>query len=602
MIGIACRFPGAADREALWRNLVGGICSITEVPAERWDWRPHFASTRGNGCIVSRWGGFLDGHDLFDPEPFRITHGEARAMSPQQRLFLETAWHALEDAGYGRAELAGTKCGVFVGVAPDGWGGGRADARSSLGDSNAILSARLAYALDLKGSCLPIDTACSSSLVAVHLAARSLIDGDNAMALAGGVSVLMGGPRLHAFLSDSGMASPSGLCRTFDAGADGFVPGEGVGVVVLKRLDRARADGDHIYAVIKASGVNQDGTTSGITAPSGPAQTALEREVYARGGIDARSIGMVEAHGTGTKLGDPIEINALARAFRADTADTGFCRIGSVKSNIGHILTAAGIAGFIKAALAVGRGVVPPSLHYTAANPEIDFAASPFRVATAAEPWQGHAGRPRRAAVSSFGFSGTNAHVVLEAPPARPVPVTRPGPRLVAVSAKTAEALDRRLEDLARLDPEATADLPFPWLAWTATVGRTHFEHRAAIIADDFAELRHLSRELAAFRISARARRAVVSARQDAAGSQAVPDTLAAAAEAFLAGRPIDFAGVFDRGDRMRVALPVYPFERLRFAPPEPAVQAPVRSRTAPADRRKRIESGRAALPAGRRG
>jgi 3-oxoacyl-(acyl-carrier-protein) synthase/acyl carrier protein len=278
VIGIACRFPGAADREDFWRNVVGGVCSITEVPAERWDWHPHFAATRGDGHIVSRWGGFLDGHDLFDPEPFRITHGEARAMSPQQRLFLETAWHALEDAGYGRAELAGTKCGVFVGVAPDGWGGRRTDARSSLGDSNAILSARLAYALDLKGSCLPIDTACSSSLVAVHLAARSLIGGDNTMALAGGVSVLMSGPRLHAFLSDSGMASPTGLCRTFDASADGFVPGEGVGVVALKRLDRARADGDHIYAVIKASGVNQDGTTSGITAPSGPAQTELERD------------------------------------------------------------------------------------------------------------------------------------------------------------------------------------------------------------------------------------------------------------------------------------------------------------------------------------
>ncbi len=571
VIGIACRFPGAADREEFWRNLVDGVCSITEVPAERWDWRQHFAETGGEGRTVSRWGGFLDGHDLFDPEPFRITHGEARAMSPQQRLFLETAWHALEDAGYGRIELAGTKCGVFVGVAPDGWGGDRVDARSSLGDSNAILSARLAYALDLKGSCLPIDTACSSSLVAVHLAARSLVDGDNVVALAGGVSVLMSGPRLHVFLSDSGMASPSGLCRTFDAGADGFVPGEGVGVVALKRLDRARADGDHVYAVIKASGVNQDGTTSGITAPSGPAQTALEREVYARGGIDARSIGMVEAHGTGTKLGDPIEVNALARAFRADTAETGFCRIGSVKSNIGHTLTAAGIAGFIKAALAVDRGVMPPSLHYTAANPEIDFTSSPFRVVTTAEPWQGHGGMPRRAAVSSLGFSGTNAHVVLEAPPPRPASVPRSGPRLVAVSAKTAEALDRRLDDLTRL----AVDAPFAWLAWTTSVGRTHFEHRAAIIAANLDELRESARALLEPRSSVSPRRAVVSSRQNAAGLQVVPDTLEAAAEAFLAGRPVDLAAFFDRGDRVRVPLPGYPFERLRFVPPEPLVQGP---------------------------
>jgi acyl transferase domain-containing protein len=581
VIGIACRFPGAADREAFWRNLVDGVCSITEVPAARWDWRPHFAVGRGEGRIVSRWGGFLDGHDLFDPEPFRITHGEARAMSPQQRLFLETAWHALEDAGYGRTELGGTKCGVFVGVAPDGWGGERADARSSLGDSNAILSARLAYALDLKGACLPIDTACSSSLVAVHMAARSLLSGDTTMALAGGVSVLMGGPRLHAFLSDSGMASPTGLCRSFDAGADGFVPGEGVGVVVLKRLDRARAEGDQIYAVIKASGVNQDGTTSGITAPSGAAQTALEREVYARGGIDARRIGLVEAHGTGTQLGDPIEVKALVRAFRADTEAVGFCRIGSVKSNIGHTLTAAGIAGFIKAALAVGRGLVPPSLHYRAANPEIDFAASPFRVPTTAERWSetaGHeeAGYPRLAAVSSFGFSGTNAHVVLAEPPPRRAPAPRPGLRLVAVSAKTAEALDRRLADLA--DCAAAAREPFPWLAWTATVGRTHFEHRAAILAGDGGAFSEAARALAENRASPLGRRVVVSARQETVGGPVVPETPAMAAEAFLAGRPADLAAVFDPADRIRISLPLYPFERLRFPGVTPGLEDAVRS------------------------
>ena len=572
VIGIACRFPGAADKEEFWQNLVNGVCSIREVPADRWDWRPHFAATRGDGRTVSRWGGFLDGHDLFDPDPFRITHGEARAMSPQQRLFLEAAWHALEDAGYGRTELAGAKCGVFVGVAPDGWGGGRADARSSLGDSNAILSARLAYALDLKGSCLPIDTACSSSLVAVHLAARSVIDGDNAMALAGGVSVLMGGPRLHVFLSDSGMASPTGLCRAFDAGADGFVPGEGVGVVALKRLDRARADGDHIYAVIKASGVNQDGTTSGITAPSGPAQTELEREVYARGGIDARSIGLIEAHGTGTKLGDPIEINALTRAFRAATADTGFCRIGSVKTNIGHTLTAAGIAGFIKAALAVERGIVPPSLHFDTANPEIDFASGPFRVVTAAEPWDD---RPRRAAVSSFGFSGTNVHVVLDAPPPRCAPSPAAGPRLFTVSAKTEEALDRKLLDLARFAENAS--VPFAWAAWTATVGRTHFEHRAAIVARDFAELRDLCLGLADRRETPTARRGVVASRQSATGPRYTPDSLSAAAEAFLNGTQADLAALFAPEDRFRVPMPVYPFERLRFLPPDPDVSSPAR-------------------------
>ena len=292
VIGIACRFPGAADRQHFWRNLVDGVDSVTEIPAGR--------------RSVGRWGGFLDGHDLFDPDAFRLTPAEAAAMSPQQRVFLEGAWHALEDAGYGREELEGRAVGLFVGVAPDGYGGDRADARSSLGDSNAILSARLAYLLDLKGAALPIDTACSSSLVAVHMAARALIDGDLDMALAGGVSILMRGPRLHAFLADSGMASPTGRCRAFDAGADGFVPGEGMGVVVLKRLDRAGADGDAVIAVLKGSGVNQDGRTSGITAPSGPAQTALIRRVMSRHGLDPAAVGLVEAHGTGTRLGDPI--------------------------------------------------------------------------------------------------------------------------------------------------------------------------------------------------------------------------------------------------------------------------------------------------------
>ncbi len=311
---------------------------------------------------------------------------EAEAMSPQQRVFLEQAWNALENAGYGRRSLAGRRCGVFVGAAPDGYGVQDTDSLSSLGGSLAILSARISYLLDLKGPSLPLDTACSSSLVAVHLACQSLLAGDCDMALAGGVSILMTDGRLHSFLDDAGMLSPTGRCHTFDAAADGFVPGEGVGVVVLKRLDAALADGDAVLGVIKASGINQDGRSSGITAPNGPAQTALELAVYARAGVSPDAIGLVEAHGTGTQLGDPIEVQALSEAFRRATDRVGFCALGSVKTNIGHTLTAAGVAGLIKALLALRHGTIPPSLNFAAENPQIAFARLPFFVPRQAMP------------------------------------------------------------------------------------------------------------------------------------------------------------------------------------------------------------------------
>ncbi len=488
VIGLACRFPGAQDADGYWRLLAEGRSAITEVPSERWDWRSSFDPAGGPGKLRSKWGAFLEDHELFDAEFFHLAYREAALTSPQQRLFLECAWHALEDGGYGPRRLAGRSCGVFVGVAADSYGANDGDSMAALGNSNAILAARISYHLDLKGPSVPVDTACSASLTALHLACRSLRDGDCDMALAGGVSVLLTDDRLHRFLSESGMASPTGRCHTFSDAADGFVPGEGVGAVLLKPLARALADGDRIHGVIKGIGINQDGKSSGITAPNGPSQTALELAVWDRAGIDPRSISYVEAHGTGTPLGDPIEVNALTTAFRRHTDERGFCAIGSCKTNVGHTLTAAGVAGLIKILLMLRHGAIPPSLNFERPNPHIDFAATPFAVATALRPWERREEVPRRAALSSFGFSGTNVHAVIEEPPAVATVAEPASPHLALVSAHSAAALNARLAALA--DHLAVAAPRASDLAFTLAAGRGHFEHRAAVLFSDAADLR----------------------------------------------------------------------------------------------------------------
>ncbi len=549
VIGLACRFPGAADADGFWDNIVAGRNSITEVPPERWD-------GRADGRV--RWGGFLSEHDCFDPEFFNLSWREAEAMSPQQRVFLEQAWHALENAGYGKRALAGVRCGVFVGAAPDGYGVNETDSLSSLGGSLAILAARISYLLDLRGPSLPVDTACSSSLVAVHLACQSVLAGDCDMALAGGVSILMTDPRLHSFLDDAGMLSPTGQCHTFDTKADGFVPGEGVGVVVLKRLSRALADGDTIIGVIKASGLNQDGRTSGITAPSGPAQTALEATVHERGGIDPNEITLVEAHGTGTQLGDPIEVNALATTFRQRTDRVGFCALGSVKTNIGHTLTAAGVAGLIKVLLALRHRTIPPSLNFSNGNGLIAFDGSPFFVPRQAMPW---AAPSRLAAVSSFGFSGTNAHVVVGGAPLLDEPAIASGPALILLSARTAEALEaRRTELLSWLERHSPR---LPDLAFTLSQGRGHFEHRLAIVVETLDDLRAWRGRVW------RGENLILPARgdEDAALGAALADPardLARIADCYVRGGDADWAPIGGPGVR-RIALPGYPFARLRF-------------------------------------
>ncbi|AUY48420.1 SDR family NAD(P)-dependent oxidoreductase [Streptomyces sp. CB01881] len=419
VIGMSGRYPGSENLRQYWDNLSNGRNSVREVPPSRWDVARYYDPRPGQkGKTNCKWLGYLEDADCFDPLFFNISPLEAEGLDPQQRIFLQEAYRAFEDAGYDPQSLSRKKCGVFLGISGNEYSflvfRNGAETNAATSSSNAIAASRIAYFLNLKGPAIAIDTACSSSLVALHLAQQALASHEIDIALVGGVSLYLL-PDTYVGMSEAGMLSPHGQCRSFDNGADGFVPGEGVGALVLKRLGDAEADHDHVYGVVAASGTNQDGKTNGITAPSANSQMDLVRSVYDRHGIDAASIGYVEMHGTGTKLGDPIELDALGTVYRERGVPANSCAIGSVKSNIGHTSAAAGVAGVHKALLSMRHGLLVPSLNFETPNEHFDFAHSPFRVNTRLEPWEPQAGRaPRRAAVSSFGFSGTNAHVVLE--------------------------------------------------------------------------------------------------------------------------------------------------------------------------------------------
>jgi myxalamid-type polyketide synthase MxaE and MxaD len=495
IVGIGCRFPGRVqDPAALWTLLMSGVDAITEVPVDRWD--------AGNlydpdplvaGKASSRWGGFLDDVDGFDAPFFGISPREAARMDPQQRLLLEVAWDALEDAGLSVAALAGRAAGVFVGVhshSSDYWNlqardRASLDAYAGTGTSHSVLAGRLSYLLDLRGPSMAIDTACSSSLVAVHLACQALRAGECGLALAAGVNVILS-PEFTVAASRMQMLAADGRCKAFDARADGFVRGEGCGVVVLKRLADALAAGDPVRAVIRGSGVNQDGRTNGLTAPNGQAQATLIRGVLASAGVTGAEIGYVEAHGTGTPLGDPIEIEALAAALGPREAGSP-CHVGSVKANVGHLEGAAGIAGLIKATLVLQHGAIPPQVHFHRLNPHISLEGTPLAIAGEGRAWPAGAG-PRRAGVSSFGWSGTNAHVVLEEAPSRPAaaPDDEPAPCVLAISARSTAALDAALHGYRAFVPGASVSLAD--IAYTAAVRRTHHAHRAAVLAGSKAE------------------------------------------------------------------------------------------------------------------
>jgi acyl transferase domain-containing protein/NADPH:quinone reductase-like Zn-dependent oxidoreductase len=505
IVGMGCRFPCGDSPDEFWQTLRDGIDAISEVPSDRWSWKDyHDADPSAPGKITSRWGGFIKSVDGFDAPFFGISPREAAHLDPQQRLFLEVAHEALDDAGLVRARLAGERVGVFVGSYHNDYALAQyaaldaIDAYSGTGTSHSILANRLSYLLDLRGPSVSVDTACSSSLVAVHLACESLRSGESNIAVAGAVTLMLA-PAVSIGLSKWGFLAEDGRCKTFDVRANGFVRGEGAGAILLKRLGDALADGDAIHGLVRGSAINQDGRTSVLTAPSGLAQQAVVRAALANGAVSSDQISYFEAHGTGTALGDPIEVEALAEVIGERTPDMRVV-LGAVKTNIGHLEAAAGMAGIIKVLLAMRHEVIPANLHFTALNPNIGSGVDRFEIPTTPRPWPRKAS-PRIAGVSSFGFGGTNAHVVLEeAPvstPGRTMPrllddsspglntanaedSAPPVPEILAISAQTDKALETlasRYSEQLRANPDAVADI-----CYSAALHRDHFDCRAALV------------------------------------------------------------------------------------------------------------------------
>ncbi|WP_438001783.1 type I polyketide synthase [Sorangium sp. So ce185] len=494
VIGMACRFPGGASSpEALWRLLDGGADAVTEVPPDRWPLAP--AADPAPAQRAARWGAFLRDIDAFDPHHFGVSPREAASMDPQQRILLEVAWEALERAGQVPERLAGSAAGVFVGVMHDdhrersaAGDPSRFDLHTGTGAFRGFAAGRISHVFGLMGPSLVVDTACSSSLVAVHLACQSLRLGECDLALAGGVSLMLSPATMEMGARLNGALSPEGRCRTFDARASGFVRGEGCGLVALKRLSRARADGDPVLALLRGSAVNQDGRSAGLTVPSVRAQEELLRAALQRSGVAPEDVTYVETHGTGTPLGDPIEVEALAAVLGGAHSGPP-CALGALKPHLGHLEAAAGVAGLIKVVLAMEHGAIPANLHFEALNPRISLEGTRLRLATSRLPWPA-AGRPRVAGVSSFGLSGTNAHIVVEEAPPPPAAEAAPAGRavLLPLSARDPAAL-RALAAAYREPIAAAPSAALADLAYTAGARRAHFEHRLAVVGASGGEI-----------------------------------------------------------------------------------------------------------------
>ncbi|MCX8131716.1 MAG: amino acid adenylation domain-containing protein [Clostridia bacterium] len=579
IIGISGRFAKSETVNELWENVSNGVDLVDEVT--RWDLSKYY-SKDDKYC---RYGSFLCEIDRFDPLFFNISGFEATYMDPQQRIFLEESWRALEDSGYAGIGLQERKCGVYVGCAAGDYQellGDNLPPQAIWGNMSSVIPTRIAYYLDLHGPVIAVDTACSSSLVAIHLACQSLWAGENEMALAGGVFIQCT-PKNFLAANRGNMLSPTGRCHSFAEKADGFILGEGAGVVVLKRLNEAISDGDHIYGVIRGSAINQDGTTNGITAPSANSQERLERYVYDTFNIHPEQIQMIEAHGSGTKLGDPIEFQALTRAFRHYTAKKGYCAIGTIKTNIGHTQLASGIAGVLKILLSLKHKKIPPSLHFESGNSNIRFEESPFYVNTRLQDWETEPNSKRCAAVSSFGFSGTNAHIVIEEAPEVYRGHSEKSGYLIVLSARTYEQLKQQAEQLVDFcEHDTSADCGN--MSYTLLLGRKHFNHRLACVAKNSSELAALLKK---WLEKGKVPQVYVSEllgndhRKQTAlkryGNQCIIDctdmekagdyleNLATIADLYIQGYRLEFEQLFSDGQYSRISLPTYPFAQEHY-------------------------------------
>ncbi|NEQ41779.1 MAG: type I polyketide synthase, partial [Okeania sp. SIO3I5] len=504
IIGMGCRFPGGASTpEAFWDVLQNGVDTIAEVPKDRWDLDDYYHPDPDTpGKMYSRYGGFIDQIQEFDANFFGISPLETNHLDPQHRLLLEVSWEALEHSGKNPQQLKKSQTGVFIGICSNDYtnnvlsqGLEQMNAYIGSGHAHSTASGRISYILGLIGPNLAVDTSCSSSLVSIHLACSSLRNQECNLALAGGVNILIS-PESTVGLCKSRMLSFDGRCKTFDISADGFVRGEGCGIIVLKRLSDALADQDNILAVIRSSAINQDGNTSGLTVPSGPSQIAVIRKALANGGLEPADVSYIEAHGTGTSLGDPIEVEAIGTVFGKTHSQEKPLMIGSVKTNIGHTEGAAGIASFMKLVLQLQYQKIAPSLHFNQPNPYINWSQLPLQVSTQLTPWQTN-GKTRIGGVSSFGFSGTNAHIILEEAPEKvksqnlkvksedKLELTV---HLLTLSAKTETALGELVSSYQNY-LETHPELGVADICYTANIGRAQFNHRLAVIAHNQQEL-----------------------------------------------------------------------------------------------------------------
>jgi acyl transferase domain-containing protein/acyl carrier protein/2-polyprenyl-3-methyl-5-hydroxy-6-metoxy-1,4-benzoquinol methylase len=573
IIGISGRYPDANNLEEFWENLKIGKDCITQVPADRWNAEEMYHEEKGRpGKSYSKWGGFMNNIDKFDPLFFSISPREAELMDPQERLFLQTVWETIEDAGYTRESIRSEdaktgmakKIGVYAGVMYEEYQLFGAEERmkgnfvTPAGIASSIAN-RISYFFNFNGPSMAVDTMCSSSLTAIHLACNDLIVGNTDVAVAGGVNISVH-PNKYLMLSQGRFVSGAGRCESFGQGGDGYVPGEGVGTVLLKRLSEAIKDGDHIYGLIKGTALNHGGKTNGYTVPNPKAQAAVIKSAIEKSGIKASDLSYVEAHGTGTSLGDPIEIAGLNRAF--ETTDKQFCSIGSVKSNIGHCESAAGISGLTKVILQLKHQQLVPSLHSAILNPDIDFENSPFKVQQQLEAWSTNEGKPRIAGISGFGAGGSNAHIIIEEYPALPArKLEYEMPVIIALSAKHASRIAIQVDNLKQfLDKNQQTDLYD--LAYTLQAGREEMEERLAFIATDKDDLMvQLSdyldqKTMNPIRGNIR--------KKDENYIQHTKDLLSIAM-AWVNGVETNWASLYPNGLPSRISLPTYPFIKDRY-------------------------------------
>jgi 3-oxoacyl-(acyl-carrier-protein) synthase/acyl carrier protein len=613
IIGMSGMMPRSKNLEIFWKRLEEGRDLISEIPIDRWDWRAVPGET--GESPASKWGGFIDDVDKFDALFFGISPREAEIMDPQQRLFMTAVWNTIEDAGYRASDLSGSKTGLFVGVATMDYSDlvkahfRDMDAHMATGMTHSVLANRISYFMNWHGPSEPVDTACSSSLVAIHRAIGAIRAGDCDKALVGGVNIMLT-PSLFIAFAKAGMLSEDGRCKTFDKRANGYVRGEGAAAIFIKPLGKAEADGDHIYAVIKGSAINHGGHATSLTAPNSNAQAELLIAAYERAQVDPTAVTYIEAHGTGTSLGDPIEIDGLKKAFGELHRRRGLpfpgkphCGLASVKTNVGHLETAAGIAGLVKVLLSMKYKKLPKNVHFKKLNPYIDLRDTPFYIIKETQPWEclkdeNNREIPRLAGVSSFGFGGVNSHVVLEEyrrpvePRPGPLPAS-PGqdPALVVFSAKDKDRLHEYVEEIAGFLEQKPAGLNLTDIAYTMQVGREEFEERLALVVSAKEQLLELLKDYCQGNVN---HQQVYEGNieidnkisglliDEAESSELVKSIIAGRkldklARLWVSGVKIDWKLLYNHQLPCRISMPTYPFARQRYWIPGPGagIEAP---------------------------